>query len=158
MALPLNAALKRVTKKPFSLYVSPDHSPVTPERFTGYHTGVDFEILPGEENKDIAVSAICAGKLLLKKSASGYGGVVVESCKLNNQNITIIYGHLKLSSINLKVNQTIAVGEKIGILGKGYSNETSGERKHLHLGIHKGVAVRACRLSATSPVSRTNIS
>jgi hypothetical protein len=26
----------------------------------------------------------------------------------------------------------------LGILGKGYSGETNGERKHLHLGFHKG--------------------
>lgn len=141
LALPVSEALKRVTKKPFGLYVAPNNSPVKPEKFTGYHTGVDFEILPGEENKDIAVSAVCAGKLLLKKSATGYGGVAVESCKLNGNDITVIYGHLKLSSISIKIGQAITAGETIGILGQGYSSETGGERKHLHLGIHKGVAV-----------------
>jgi len=141
LALPLSAALERVAKKPFSLYVTPNNSPVKPEKFTGYHTGVDFEIMPGEENKDIAVSAVCAGKLLLKKSAAGYGGVAVQSCKLDNQGITVIYGHLKLSSISLKVGQAIAPGEKIGLLGKGYSSETGGERKHLHLGLHKGAGI-----------------
>ncbi|HZZ99469.1 MAG TPA: hypothetical protein VFK07_02035, partial [Candidatus Paceibacterota bacterium] len=32
-------------------------------------------------------------------------------------------------------------GDFIGNLGKGYSSQTDGERKHLHLGIHKGSAV-----------------
>ncbi len=141
LALPLNSALNRVTKKPFGIYITPKNSPVQPEKFTGYHTGVDFEIMPGETNKDTAVSAVCAGKLLLKKSATGYGGVAVQSCKLNNRAITIIYGHLKLPSISLKVGQAISAGEKIGILGKGYSSEMAGERKHLHLGIHQGTGI-----------------
>ena len=141
LALPLSAALERVAKKPFSLYVTPNNSPVKPEKFTGYHTGADFEITPGEENKEITVSAVCAGKILLKKLAAGYGGMAVQSCKLNSQEITIIYGHLKFSSISLKIGQTIAPGEKIGILGKGYSSETGGERKHLHLGIHQGSSI-----------------
>lgn len=141
LALPVSQALDRVTKKPFGLYLTPNNSPVSPEKFTGYHTGVDFEVTPDEANKDITVSAVCAGKLLLKKSATGYGGVAVQSCKLDNQDITVIYGHLKLSSISLKAGQAIARGEKIGLLGQGYSSETGGERKHLHLGIHKGIAV-----------------
>jgi len=141
LALPLDQALSRVTKKPFGIYITPKNSPISPEKFSGYHTGVDFEIFPNEENKDITVSAVCVGKLLLKKYAAGYGGVAVELCKLDNQDVTIIYGHLKLSSIDLKVDQAIAAGEKIGILGKGYSSETDGERKHLHLGVHKGSTV-----------------
>jgi len=141
LTLPLNDALARVTKKPFGIYITPKNSPVSPEKFTGYHTGVDFEIKPGEENEDIAVSAVCSGKLLIKKSASGYGGAVVELCELNNQAVTIIYGHLKLSSISLLVGQEIAAGQTLGILGKGYSSETDGERKHLHLGIHQGTAI-----------------
>jgi murein DD-endopeptidase MepM/ murein hydrolase activator NlpD len=138
---PLNFALKRITKKPFGIYITPENSPIKPEKFAGFHTGVDFEILPGEENQDVSVSAVCAGKLLLKKSATGYGGVAVESCTLNNQDVTIIYGHLKLSSISLKTGEEISAGQTIGILGKAYSTETSGERKHLHLGIHKGSAI-----------------
>lgn len=141
LALPLSAALERVTKKPFGIYITPKNSPVREEKFTGYHTGVDFEIFPAEENKDIAVSAVCSGKLLLKKSATGYGGVAIESCKLNGQDITIIYGHLKLASLSFQVGQKISSGQTIGILGKAYSAETGGERKHLHLGIHLGAAI-----------------
>ncbi|NTU99252.1 hypothetical protein HGA64_04600 [Candidatus Falkowbacteria bacterium] len=40
---PISDALSRVTKKPFGIKVSPKNSSVSPERFTGYHTGVDFE-------------------------------------------------------------------------------------------------------------------
>jgi len=137
---PIANAIGRVTKKPFGIYITPNFSPVSPERFTGYHTGVDFETTPAEANIDVPIYAICPGKLLLKEWASGYGGVVNESCTLNGQAVTVTYGHLRLTSIAKKVGQTFAQGEQIGVLGKGYGTETDGERKHLHLGIHKGTA------------------
>ncbi|PIS40805.1 MAG: hypothetical protein COT26_01385 [Candidatus Kerfeldbacteria bacterium CG08_land_8_20_14_0_20_43_14] len=66
---------------------------------------------------------------------------MIQSATINNQAVTILYGHLKLASINLKVGQQIKAGDKIGILGKGYSTETDGERKHLHLSIHLGNSI-----------------
>ena len=138
---PLENGAQRVTKKPFGIKVSPQDSPVQPERFAGYHTGVDFETFADEQDQDVAVSAICAGKILVKRTAQGYGGVLVESCRLNNQNVTVIYGHLKLTGIQKQVGDTLQAGETFAVLGKGFSAETSGERKHLHLGIHKGAAV-----------------
>ena len=138
---PLSDARARVTKKPFGLKVSPGHSPVTPERFSGYHTGTDFEILPGEENKDVTVSAVCSGPLIFKKTVSSYGGVAIQKCQIAKQIVTVLYGHLKLSSIKPKINEQVATGTVIAILGKGYSAETGGERKHLHLGIHKGSSI-----------------
>ncbi|MDD5489906.1 MAG: M23 family metallopeptidase [Candidatus Moranbacteria bacterium] len=138
---PLDRAGERVTKKPFGIFVTPQNSPVQPEHFRGYHTGTDFEIFPEESNADVSVRAICDGKIAVKKTATGYGGVLVESCELDGQPITVIYGHLKLSSITNKVGDALAKGEEIGILGKAYSAETSGERKHLHLGVHKGTTV-----------------
>jgi len=116
---PISSALERVTKKPFGIKISPTNSPVSPERFTGYHTGVDFEILPGEENIDVPISAICTGPLLIKRWANGYGGMVVQKCQLEGQDITVVYGHLKIDSVIIKVNDTITAGEQIGILGKG---------------------------------------
>jgi murein DD-endopeptidase MepM/ murein hydrolase activator NlpD len=126
-----------VTKKPFGIKVSPSHSPVSPERFSGYHTGVDFEILAGEENSDVPVSAICDGRVLVARRVSGYGGVLVQSCTIDNRAVTVLYGHLKLSRIKLKSGDTIKTAEHIGILGAAYSYDTDGERKHLHLGIRK---------------------
>ena len=131
----------RITKKFFGTYVTPQNSPVQPEKFTGYHTGVDFETTPAEANIDVPVPAFCDGKLLLKEYASGYGGVAVESCRLNGRAVTIIYGHLKLASISPIVGQTLKKGDIIAVLGKGYSTETDGERKHLHLGIHIGTTI-----------------
>jgi len=138
---PLDRASDRVTKKPFGIFVTPQNSPVQPEKFRGYHTGADFEIFPEELDADVPVRAVCAGKLQAKKYATGYGGVAVESCDLNGQPITVIYGHLKLASVNSSVGTDLKAGDAIGVLGKAYSAETSGERKHLHLGFHKGASV-----------------
>ncbi len=131
----------RITKKPFGLYATPQDSPVQPERFSGWHSGADFETTSEEANIDVPVPALCDGKLLQKKTASGYGGVVVQSCNLNSGPVTVVYGHVKLSSVTLAINQGLKEGDRIGILGKGFSSETDGERKHLHLGIHKGTTI-----------------
>ena len=137
VAIPSNA-LSRITKKPFGIYVSPGNSPVTPEKFTGYHTGVDFETTSAEANIDVPVYAICSGKILISQFGSGYGGMVVESCTLDGNPITVVYGHVRLTSVSTKVGGTIKAGDFLANLGTGYSSETDGERKHLHLGIHKG--------------------
>jgi murein DD-endopeptidase MepM/ murein hydrolase activator NlpD len=138
---PLDRAGERVTEKPFGIYITPQNSPVQPERFSGYHTGVDFETFPDEQNKDIEIKAICSGQILVKRYVSGYGGAMVEACKFGNQDIKVIYGHLKISSMMGTVGQELLAGDKIGVLGKGFSQETDYERKHLHLGIHLGKSV-----------------
>lgn len=107
----------------------------------GYHTGVDFETTADEQNIDVPIYAACDGKLLLKKYASGYGGVAVQSCTIDNNPVTIIYGHIRLSSVAAKAGDNLKAGNKLGVLGTGYSGETDGERKHLHFGIHKGQAI-----------------
>jgi len=149
---PIDNALTRVTKKPFGIKVSPDNSPISPEKFSGYHTGVDFETFPNEQESDVNIYVVCTGPLLLKKYTSGYGGVAVQQCNIEGSDVTVIYGHLKLDSISAKTGQNLNSGEQIGILGKGYSTETDGERKHLHLGVHKG------RLLACSAMCRSNLS
>lgn len=138
---PLDKATGRVSKKPFGIFITPTNSPVQPEKFSGYHAGVDFEIFTEEVEMDIEIKAVCSGKLLAKRNASGYGGVAVQSCDLDEELITIIYGHLKLDSIKAALGDDIALGEPLGMLGRAYSSETSGERKHLHLAVHKGAEV-----------------
>jgi len=138
---PLDRANERITKKPFGIYITPQNSPVQPEKFSGYHTGTDFEIFPEELDTDVSVKAVCSGKLITKEYATGYGGVAIESCNLDGQLITVIYGHLKLASIVLTTGSDLKTGDMLGILGQAYSAETSGERKHLHLGFHKGASI-----------------
>ena len=55
--------------------------------------------------------------------------------------MTVLYGHLKLSSVIVESGTELQRGQAIGSLGSAYSTETSGERKHLHLGIHKGTGI-----------------
>ena len=141
LVAPISSPFSRITKKPFGIYITKQNSPVRPEKFSGYHTGVDFETFDEEKDADVPVFAVCDGKLLEKKIATGYGGVAVQSCKIDAVNVTIICGHLKLDSISLKVGDDVKTGQQIGILGKGYSAETSGERKHLHFGVHKGSTI-----------------
>ena len=111
--LPLEQAEERITKKKFGQYITSQNSPVQPEKFRGYHTGTDFEIFLEELNANVPVQAICDGKIALKKTATGYGGILVENCELDNQLITVIYGHLKLASIAKKAGDTLAKGEEI---------------------------------------------
>ena len=59
---------------------------------------------------------------------------------INNQKVIGIYGHVNPSSLP-KVSVKVIAGQQIGILGKGGSNETDGERKHLHFGLVKGTTV-----------------
>ena len=138
---PISDAPARITKLFFGLYVSPQHSPVNSKRFIGYHTGVDFETTPAEADLPVTISTICAGNLIVKRYASGYGGVAVQSCLYQGHPITVIYGHLKLSSITAPLNKPLAQGATLGVLGKGQSKETDGERKHLHLSIHRGYLI-----------------
>ena len=135
---PIENAKSRITKKPFGIYITPKTSLVQPEKFQGYHTGADLETTPAEQNADVSVVALCSGELLMAKNASGYGGVVVESCVLDGKAVTVIYGHINLSSMKNKVGDQLKVGDFLAFLGKGFSVQTDRERKHLHLGIHLG--------------------
>ena len=58
--------------------------------------------------------------------------------QLKNYDYTVIYGHLKLSDVMVKVGDTVTSGTKLANLGNEYSPQTGGERKHLHFGIYKG--------------------
>ncbi|MFC1599708.1 M23 family metallopeptidase [Patescibacteria group bacterium] len=127
---------ERITKKSFGTYVTPLDSPVDPEVFTGYHTAIDFETFEHEADVEVPVYAICEGPLVVNRWAQGYGGVVIQSCKVNGDEVTVIYGHLDLESV--PDQDIFSFGDVVGFLGNAYSNETDNERKHLHLGIHKG--------------------
>ena len=138
---PIENSLSRITKKPFGIYITPKTSPVQPERFQGYHTGVDLETMPEEQNMDVPVNVLCDGKLLMARFVSGYGGVAVQSCNLDGQAVTVVYGHIKLISVKAKIGDQLKTGYFMANLGAGFSKETDGERKHLHLAIHKGSSI-----------------
>ncbi len=123
---------KRATKKLFGTYVSPGHSPISPERFTGYHTGVDSEY--GDIKSDVPVHSIAKGKVVAAQYVSGYGGAIAISSVIDGAPRIVIYGHLdpgRLPEVGTQVKQD----QRIGFLGVAYSSQTDGERRHLHLAI-----------------------
>jgi len=125
----------RITKKPFGILITPQTSPVQPEKFTGYHNGVDVEYQDIET--EVPVFAIADGQVIYTGNVNGYGGVVAIKHHINGQNYVAIYGHLNPNSL-VKNNTNVIAGQKIGILGIGYSSETDGERKHLHFSLKLG--------------------
>lgn len=133
LILPVPEFKERITFKQFGTYVEPGNSPVQPERFTGYHTGVDAEF---PEEKEVPVLSITEGQVLLAKTVNGYGGVVILQHQIQGQTYSVLYGHLDPSSLTQK--QQVSAGEQIGVLGEGFSSETDGERKHLHFSVRKG--------------------
>jgi murein DD-endopeptidase MepM/ murein hydrolase activator NlpD len=134
----MDQAEKRITRKTFGMYITPENSPVQPDKFRGFHAGTDWEVFPDELAGDVPVRAVCSGNLKLKKTASGYGGVAVQQCDLDGQEITVIYGHMKLSSITTETGGFVSAGKVLGLLGDDKSPETDGARKHLHLAFHLG--------------------
>ncbi|MDP3888884.1 MAG: M23 family metallopeptidase [bacterium] len=104
------------------------------KRYFGYHTGVDLEVFPNEENSDVPIYAVASGTITYIGYITGYGGLILE----NFGDHTALYGHLKLSSITLKKGEKVDAGQQLALLGNAFSTETDGERKHLHFGIYKG--------------------
>lgn len=137
---PLPQAKSRVTKKPFGIFITPETSPVQPDKFDGYHTGVDFEIIGNESEQQVSVKAICSGPLKRKGTASGYGGYAVQQCQINDQIIQVIYGHIALASVNASMNDSLLSGQYIARLGEP-GIETDDARKHLHLSVRRGTTI-----------------
>lgn len=134
---PLQNVQERTIKKPFGMYIIPKTSPIQPEKFTGYHTGTDFEIFDDELSKEVPVFAICDGKISEKKIVSGYGGVIIQECEIENSTVTVLYGHI-LYDTNISSQDFISAGIQIGVLADDKSEYSGSERKHLHIGIHRG--------------------
>lgn len=141
---PIDQALRRETPLSFGLHVSPSatENPITPpERFEGYHTAVDYEVSVDELDKDVAVYAVCDGKVLYSGYADGYGGVVVHSCRVGGEDVTVLYGHLLISSM-IENGKDVEAGQKIAVLAPARSYDSGGNRKHLHFAVHRGTELQ----------------
>jgi murein DD-endopeptidase MepM/ murein hydrolase activator NlpD len=110
-------------------------------KFSGYHTADDLETTSAEKNTNVPVFAISDGTIAQIGRVSGYGGLIVLRTTINNQNYTLYYGHIDLSSTNLSSGDTVKAGQKLSNLGAECSLQTDGERKHLHFAIHKGTGI-----------------
>lgn len=136
---PMERSSERATPLHFGLYVTPnpDNNPIDPpERFTGYHVGTDYEVGADELEKDVPVFAVCSGRVVSSGFAEGYGGVVVERCTIKEP-VTVIYGHLDPADLP-EAQSYLVAGDIIGFLAPARSAASDGNRKHLHLGIHRG--------------------
>ena len=132
---PIAEFKQRITKKPFGIHITPQNSPVSPERFTGYHTAVDVECQ--DVTVDVPVYAIADGTVVSSQTASGYGRVFALHVTLTGKYAgehTIVYGHIRPSTLP-KIGLLVKKGEKLAVLGTGYSQETDNERRHLHFGV-----------------------
>ncbi len=130
---PVAGFKERITKKPFGIYITPETSPVQPDKFTGYHVGVDAEFTDTQE--DVPVVAVADGIILVRAYAPGYGGVVVVRHILNGVPVLALYGHLDPASFLPSAISQVTAGSQIGILGDDHSEETDGTRKHLHFSL-----------------------
>lgn len=106
-----------------------------PTKFFGLHAADDLEIFLGEEDEDVPVYAVAGGTVSFMGSVIGYGGVILIS--IGGENLTVLYGHIGLRDTEVKTGATVKPGQLIAYLGKGFSSETSGERKHLHFALQK---------------------
>jgi hypothetical protein len=140
LAEPLSFYGGRATPLSFGLYVTPnpEENPIDPpERFEGFHAGTDYEVSTDELEEEVSVSAICTGEIAYSGFAEGYGGLVVQRCRIRGEDVSVIYGHLSLGNVP-KQKSKVKAGARIGILADARTHESGENRKHLHLGIHRG--------------------
>ncbi len=138
LGTPTNEFTTRITKKYFGTYVTPENSPVKPERFTGLHTGVDVEFT--DTDQDVPVYAVADCKVVLSKIASGYGGVFAVQFDFKGKTYTALYGHIRPATLPA-VGTSFKKNQQIAVLGSGFTSETDKERHHLHFSIHSGTSL-----------------
>lgn len=128
---PIEGYQERLTVKRFGTYVH--------DRFRGYHAGDDIEFTSAEDQvREIPVVAIATGTVARVGFVSGYGGLIVIRHSIGGEEYTALYGHISLTSSQVKVGDQVEPGQKIAVLGAHESGETDGERKHLHFALYKG--------------------
>lgn len=131
---PISSYSDRATFKVFDQQVN--------DRFSGWHVGDDLEIFDDELEEEVPVYAMADGKIVYRNWLSGYGGVIVLQHEIGGQTLQSIYGHIDLSQTRPRLGEYVRAGTLITYLGDDKSNETDGERKHLHFGLYPGSALR----------------
>lgn len=110
-------------------------------QFTGYHAAVDVEFTDAASaGRPVAVNAVADGTVVYVGSIDGYGGLIIIRHD-GPDPVTSLYGHLRLSDRTVQTGQRVATGHRLAYLGESFTADTSGARKHLHFGIHRGGAV-----------------
>ncbi len=106
------------------------------DRFYGYHVGDDVEV--DDVNAEVPVYAIADGSVVSAQQAAGYGGVIILEHPIEGETYHALYGHVDFSLVTLAAGDVVAKGDQIAVLGDHESEETDGERKHLHFSIRRG--------------------
>lgn len=142
---PMDRYYERIYIKDFGTFINDDFykgkEKLFPfNRFYGYHAAVDLEALEEEKAKDVPVYAVSTGIITYIGQLDGYGGIILQ--KLDEENRTALYGHVKISNLSFSVGDGVKkAGQRLTYLGDAFSKETSGERKHLHFGLYKGIGL-----------------
>lgn len=148
VVLPVDGYYERQTVKGYGVLVDDAYHAARRElfpnngfqnQFTGYHAAADVEFYqPEYSGKDVPVRAVAAGEVMYYGTVAGYGGVMVIR-HTEPEVVTTLYGHVTRPTV--RVGDRVAAGQTIAYLGESFTAETSGARKHLHFGVHKGPAL-----------------
>lgn len=128
IVLPVAEYGKRKNLKIFGEYIQ--------DRFTGYHVADDIEFTDTEA--DTPVVAMADGEVEVVQFAAGYGGMIKIKHQIDGKTIHSIYGHIALESAKVKAKDPVKAGQFLANLGKNNSEESDGERKHLHFSLYAG--------------------
>jgi hypothetical protein len=104
-----------------------------------YHIGMDS----GWLLEGLSIHSISDGIVKQISHSLSWGNhVVIETVARNGDHLCIIYGHLSPYN-NLRIGDTIHLGDRIGQIGNSVTPENGGYWAHLHLGIEKNEFSRA---------------
>ena len=93
-----------------------------------------------DKTDDVPIVAIAGGSVRLSRMVNGYGGVVAIEHVIADESVIAIYRHLDPATV-IDEGVVVTTNQQIGVLGDGYTQETDGERKHLHFGIITGSTI-----------------
>jgi len=140
VTLPVDEYEARRSFKGFGEYID--------DRFVGYHVADDIEFTDADEA--VPVYAIADGTVVYANWVSGYGGLLILEHVIDGVIYQALYGHVDPASLTQKIGESVLMGQQVAVLGDESLQETDGERKHLHFGLHKGTERRFQGYEASS--------
>ena len=127
VALPIGGYAERRTVNAFGEY--------SQGSLQGYHVGDDIEYTDSIGDS-VPVFSIAKGVVARLGNVAGYGGVIMVTHTIDGKELNAIYGHIDSSSTGLVVGEEVEKGQFLAGLGAHESEQTDGERKHLHFALY----------------------